>query len=80
MIETNTLEDQLKETNGIAFFQYFNFHIPRALGTMGYITWAGAGAPYYRLNGEQKLEYGGSFAAGRWPVSLLYWFWEKARY
>ena len=29
MIETNALKDQLKETNGIAFYQYFDFQIPR---------------------------------------------------
>jgi hypothetical protein len=78
MIETNELKDQLKETNGIAFYQYFHFHVPRAVGSMGYISWAGAGAPYYRLNGEQELEYGGSFATGRWPESLLYWVLGKS--
>jgi hypothetical protein len=77
-LETYTLPDEVTETQGIAFFQYFTFHIPRVLGTMGYIYWAGGAAPYYHVNSKEQLEYSGSFATGRFFKTLFYWLLGKS--
>ena len=77
-LETNTLRDEVTETRGIAFYQYFTFHIPRVLGTMAYIGWAGGAAPYYQLNNKGQPEYSGSFATGRFFKTLLYWLLGKS--
>ncbi len=78
ILETYKLPDELIETRGIAFFQYFTFHIPRVLGAMRYISWAGAGAPYYHVNSKDQLEYSGSFATGRFFKTLFYWLLGKS--
>jgi hypothetical protein len=77
-LETNTLQNEVTETQGIAFYQYFTFHIPRVLGTMGYINWAGGAAPYYHVNSKDQLEYSGSFATGRFFKTLFYWLLGKS--
>jgi len=77
-LEMRNLRNELQESRGIAFFQYFSFHAPRVLGTMHYLSWAGAGAPYYRLNTQGQLEYAGSFASGRFFQTWLYWVMGKS--
>jgi len=77
-LETYKLRNELNEDRGIAFFQYFTFHIPRVLGTMNYISWAGGSAPYYQLSSKGKLEYNGSFANGRFFKTFLYWVLGKS--
>jgi hypothetical protein len=77
-LETYSLANEVPETRGIAFFQYFSFHTPRVLGTMSYISWAGAGAPFYSVNSKNQLEYSGSFATGRFFRTLLYWVLGKS--
>ena len=77
-LETFTLQNEVSETQGIAFYQYFTFHIPRVLGTMGYINWAGGAAPYYHVNSKGQLEHSGSFATGRFIKTLFYWLLGKS--
>ena len=77
-LETYTLQNEITETKGIAFYQYFTFHIPRVLGTMNYISWAGGAAPYYHINSNDDLEYSGSFASGRFFTTLFYWLLSKS--
>lgn len=72
-LETRKLKKEVPETQGIAFFQYFTFHVPRTAGTMSYISWAGGGAPYYDVNSKGQLDYLGSFATGRFFKTLFYW-------
>ena len=40
-LETSTLSEEVPEKDGIAFFQYFGFHVNRVMGRMSYIRWAG---------------------------------------
>jgi hypothetical protein len=77
-LETYQLENEVPEAGGIAFFQYFSYHVPRVAGTMSYISWAGAGAPYYDVNSKGQLEYLGSFATGRFFRTFLYWMLGKS--
>ena len=77
-LETDTLKDEVMESRGIAFFQYFTFHIQRVLGTMQYVSWAGGKAPYYRVNDQNQLEYPGSFASGRFAKTFIYWLLNKS--
>ena len=77
-LETYTLQDEVTEPRGIAFYQYFTFHIPRVLGTMAYISWAGGAAPYYHVNNKDQLEYSGSFATGRFFKTFFYWLLGKS--
>ena len=77
-LETRTLQDEVPEKRGMAFFQYFSFHLQRVLGTMSYISWAGGGAPYYHINRSDQLEYSGAFATGRFFKTLLYWVLGKS--
>ena len=78
LIESGTLKDEIEESSGIAFYQYIDAHIPRALGTLGYIRWAGADTPNYEFNSEQKIVQNGTFATGRLPQSWFYWLLSKS--
>jgi hypothetical protein len=78
LLETRILRDEISEKRGIAFFQYFSFHVPRVVGTMSYIGWAGGGAPYYHINSKDQLEYSGAFATGRFFRTLLYWVLSRS--
>jgi hypothetical protein len=77
-LENSTLLSEVPEKEGIAFFQYFGFHVHRVIGSMSYIKWAGGGAPYYELDSEDRLEYQGSFSTGRPFRTLLYWVLSRS--
>ena len=77
-LETHSLSNEIAEKKGVAFFQYFDFHMQRVIGSMSYISWAGGGAPYYGISAEDQLEYLGSFATGRFFRTLLYWLLSKS--
>ncbi|CAA0081613.1 Uncharacterised protein [Halioglobus japonicus] len=77
-LQTNTLATEVAEGQGIAFFQYFDFHVQRAVGTLSYVSWAGGRAPYYTVNDVGQLEQRGSFATGRFWTTLLYWILGKS--
>lgn len=71
-LETDTLKNEVTESHGIAFFQYFSFHVPRVLGTKSYVAWAGGAAPHYRSTSENEIEYAGSFSTGRFFKTYFY--------
>lgn len=77
-LESNSLVREVPEYRGIAFYQYFGFHVPRTVGTMAYISWAGGGAPYYQLDSNAQPQYQGSFATGRFSATLFYWLLGKS--
>ncbi len=77
-LETRSLLNEVPEKRGTAFFQYFTFHVPRVLGTMSYISWAGGGAPYYHTNHQDQVKYSGAFSTGRFFKTLLYWVLSKS--
>jgi hypothetical protein len=72
-LETGTLSSEVAESDGVAFYQYFGFHLQRVVGTLSYVSWAGGGAPYYAFGSDGQLEYRGSFATGRFPTTFAYW-------
>lgn len=73
IIESGTLKDEIAESIGIAFYQYIDAHIARAIGKMSWIRSRGADAPYYMFNSEHEVVQNGTFGTGRFPEGLIYW-------
>lgn len=77
-LQTETLSNEVRETHGIAFYQYFGFHLQRVIGAMSYVSWAGGGAPYYKIGSNDRLEHRGSFATGRFLTTFTYWLLSRS--
>jgi hypothetical protein len=63
----------IPETNGIAVYEFLDFHVQRAIGSLSLIRNWGMGYPYYYLDEAGKLVHGGSFGLGRPETSYLFY-------
>lgn len=78
LLEAGHLPREIPESRGMAFYQYIEDHVSRAIGGMRTVAWAGGRHPYYRLDRGGELEYAGSFATGRPVTTGLYWLLSRS--
>lgn len=77
----NTIKDQVKEEQGIAFYLYIaKTHEERAIGNMYVFNAWGKNMPYFTLDAHFNLVRKGSFASGRPFVSRLYLLLGKSHF
>jgi hypothetical protein len=70
-LQYQPLKDQVKETEGVAFYIFFWDHMYRTIGTMNrYCDWM-HNAPYYKMEGEELVR-DHMFKDGRFIQSRLY--------
>ena len=77
-LESGSLPKEVREPRGIAIYQYLDVHIPRVIGSMSVVRWAGGRHPYYFVNAQGELEHDGTFATGRFWTTALYWLLGKS--
>jgi hypothetical protein len=71
-VQDKNIANEIAEPNGIGFYVYNAWHIPRAAGFMSvYNSW-GKDMPYYFLDENKMLIHDGNFTTGRPVLSLFY--------
>ncbi len=71
-LETNSPQNIVKESTGIAFYIFINDHVNRAIGTLTNYGYNGGNAPYFHKVGNE-LKHDGLFRNAR---KIRSWFYE----
>jgi hypothetical protein len=64
-MQSQTLQHEVVEKEGILVYLFLDFHISRVIGSMRWVAGSGKLHPYYDLNARDQVAYEGSFVQGR---------------